>query len=184
MSLMSSSLLLQLCPACLVHLTWIVFMMGGRWLYNCCLVGCCLHLFNTAHSILVSLPSSFFSIHLISVRVVHPYSSIDMTTAYKKLHFILSVQSDFHMTDSLSITVHAFASHILTSFSVDETLLPRQVNLSISFRELPLSVEMSLIKAHVFHLVCYASSCSFHTIQKEFQPGQLYLPEALCCRRL
>ena len=28
-SLMSSSLLLQQCPACLVHLTWIVFMMGG-----------------------------------------------------------------------------------------------------------------------------------------------------------
>ena len=28
-SLMSSSLLLQQCPACLVHLTWIVFVMGG-----------------------------------------------------------------------------------------------------------------------------------------------------------
>ena len=37
----SSSLLLQQCPACLVHLTWIVFMIGGRWLYNWCLVGCC-----------------------------------------------------------------------------------------------------------------------------------------------
>ena len=32
-SLMSSSLLLQQCPACLVRLTWIVFMMGGRWPY-------------------------------------------------------------------------------------------------------------------------------------------------------
>ena len=30
-SLMSSSLLLQQCPACLVHITWIVFMMGGSW---------------------------------------------------------------------------------------------------------------------------------------------------------
>ena len=29
-SLMSTSLLLQLCPACLVRLTWIVFMMAGR----------------------------------------------------------------------------------------------------------------------------------------------------------
>ena len=28
-SLMSSSLLLQLCPACLVRLTWIVFVIGG-----------------------------------------------------------------------------------------------------------------------------------------------------------
>ena len=41
-SFMSSSLLLQQCPACLVHLTWIVFMMGSRWSYSWCLVGCCL----------------------------------------------------------------------------------------------------------------------------------------------
>ena len=34
-SLMSSSLLFQQCPACLVRLTWIVFMMGGRWPYSC-----------------------------------------------------------------------------------------------------------------------------------------------------
>ena len=37
---MSSSLLLQLCPACLVRLTWIVFVMGGRWPYSWYLVGC------------------------------------------------------------------------------------------------------------------------------------------------
>ena len=30
-SLLSSSLLLQQCPACLVCLTWIVFVIGGRW---------------------------------------------------------------------------------------------------------------------------------------------------------
>ena len=53
-SLMSSSLLLQQCPACLVCLTWIVFMMGGRWPYSWCLVGCCRQgLFNIARSILV-----------------------------------------------------------------------------------------------------------------------------------
>ena len=51
-SLMSLSLLLQQCPASLVCL--IVSMMGGKWLYSCCFVGCCLHaLFNIAHSILV-----------------------------------------------------------------------------------------------------------------------------------
>ena len=38
---MSSSLLLQQCPACLVRLTWIVFVMGGRWPYSWCLLGCC-----------------------------------------------------------------------------------------------------------------------------------------------
>ena len=39
-SLMSSSLVLLQCPACLVRLTWIVFVIGGRWPYSC-LVGCC-----------------------------------------------------------------------------------------------------------------------------------------------
>ena len=53
-SLMSSSLLLQQWPACLVRLTWIVFVMGGRWPYNWCLVGCCRQdLFNIASNILV-----------------------------------------------------------------------------------------------------------------------------------
>ena len=41
-SLMNSFLLLQLYPVCLVRLTWIVFVMGGRWPYSWCLVGCCL----------------------------------------------------------------------------------------------------------------------------------------------
>ena len=52
-SRMSSSLLLQQCPACLVRLTWIVFVIGRRWPYNWCLVGCCRQdLFEIARSIL------------------------------------------------------------------------------------------------------------------------------------
>ena len=39
-SLMNSSLLLLQCPACLVRLTCIVFVMWGRWSYSWCLVGC------------------------------------------------------------------------------------------------------------------------------------------------
>ena len=47
-SLMSLSLLLQQCPACLVRLTWIVFVIGGRWPYSWCLFLRCCHqdLFN------------------------------------------------------------------------------------------------------------------------------------------
>ena len=37
---------------------------------------------------------------------MHPYSSIDTTAAWKKLRFILSVRSDFHMIESRSIAVH------------------------------------------------------------------------------
>ena len=44
MSLKSSSLLLQQCLACLVCLTWIAFVMDGRWPYSC--------LFNIARSML------------------------------------------------------------------------------------------------------------------------------------
>ena len=123
---MGSSLLLQQCLAYLILLTLIVFVMGGRWPYSCSFVGCCLQdLFNIACSILVLLPSSFFSICLVNVHVVHPYSSIDTTAAWKKLRFILSVRSDFHMTNGLSIAVHVFISHVSMSVSVDETLLPR-----------------------------------------------------------
>ena len=35
------------------------------------------------------------------------------------------------MTDSLSIAVYAFASHVLMSFSVNETQFPRYINLSL-----------------------------------------------------
>ena len=80
---MSSSLLLQQCRACLVRLILIVFVMGGRWPYSCCFVGCCaLDLFRIARSILVELPSSFFSIRFVSVHLVPPYSSINL------FHFI------------------------------------------------------------------------------------------------
>ena len=78
-----------------------------------------------------------------------------MTTAWKKLHSILSVRSDFHITDSLSITVHAFANCVSISVSVDKTLLPRWVNLSTSFRELPLSVEMLPVwLKHIYSILC------------------------------
>ena len=84
-SLMSSPLLLQQCPAYLVRLTWIVFVMGGRWPYSWCLVGCCRqNLFNIAQNILMSLPSSFFSSRLVSVQVVLPrYKKIWIWTQVK-----------------------------------------------------------------------------------------------------
>ena len=92
---MSLPLLLWQCSTYLAHPFWMVFKMGVWWCPYSCFVGCCLQdLFNTAHSILVYLSSSFFFICLVSVHVVHPYSSID------KLLFILSDRSDFHINDS------------------------------------------------------------------------------------
>ena len=58
---MSSSLLLQQCPACVVRLTLIVLVMGGRWAYSCWFFGCCLQdLFNIARNILVRVKFFFF----------------------------------------------------------------------------------------------------------------------------
>ena len=51
---------------------------------------------------------------------MHPYSSMDRAAAWKKLCFILSDWSDYHMTDNLLIALHIFASRVLMSFSVDD----------------------------------------------------------------
>ena len=52
---------------------------------------------------------------------MHPYSSIDVTAAWKKLRFILSVRSDFHIIDSLLIAVYAFVNLVSMSFSVNQS---------------------------------------------------------------
>ena len=164
--------------------------MGGWWPYSCCFMGCCLQdEFNIACSLFVLLPSSFFSIRLVSVHIVHLYSSIDTTTSWKKLRFILSVRSDFHMIDSLSIAIHAFVSRVSMSFSVDETLLIRKVNLSTSFRELPFRVEISpLWLKHIYSVLCALAwrQCLQRLVPDYvagFRLGRVHLPEALYHRR-
>ena len=47
------------------------------------------------------------SMRLISVLVVHPYSSIDTATAVKKYCLILLDRSDVHMISNLFIAVNA-----------------------------------------------------------------------------
>ena len=61
----------------------------------------------------------------------------------KKIRFLLSDKAVFRMIDYLSIVVHVFASRILMSFSVHETLLTRELNASSSFRETKSCVELS-----------------------------------------
>ena len=133
---MSLFLLLQHSPTCLVCLILIVLEMSGRWPYSCCFVRFFIHdLLSMACSILVQFESSFFFIRLVNVYLGYLY------TFWKC--FILLDRSDFHMTENLSIAVHAFASHVLISFSVDEMLLLWLMNLSTSFRESPFTVEIS-----------------------------------------
>ena len=97
-------LILQQCfTSCL---PWMDCEIGGKWPYICCSVRCCFQdFFKTAHSILVQFPTSFFSIHFISVQRVIPYSSSETATDWKKSHFILSEKLDFH---NLSKSVHIY----------------------------------------------------------------------------
>ena len=139
----------------LVHLIWMVLAIEGRWLYSCCFVGYYFQdLFNIACSILVQFLFGFFSIHLVSIHVVvHLYYKIHTTAAWKKFCFILLDKSDFHMIDSLLITIHTFTRCILMSLLVDEMLLSRYVNLSTNFRELPIRVEMSPWLKHMYSVL-------------------------------
>ena len=109
-SLMSSFLLLQQCPACLIHLTWMVLEMGGKWSYSCCFLGRCFQdLFSITPSIHARFLSSFSSMRFVSVHVMHPSSSTDPTAAGKKSCFIISDRSNIHLIDCLSIAAHSFA---------------------------------------------------------------------------
>ena len=113
-SLMSSFLLLQQCPACLVRLTRIVFVMAGRWPYSWCFVECCCQdLFNIARNVLVYLLLEPFCLRL-SGASIQQYRH-DRCLEETAFHFI------GHMIDSLSIAVPAFVSRVSMSFSVDET---------------------------------------------------------------
>ena len=67
------------------------------------------------------------TVQLFPCGVLFPYSSTDTTTAWKNRRVSLSLRSDFHMTDNLFIADHAFPMRVLTSFFVDEILLPRYV---------------------------------------------------------
>ena len=79
------------------------------------------------------------------------------------------------MIDNLSIAVHVFREHTLTSVSVDEILLPRYVDLSANFRSLRLIVGMtqSCLKHINTCLICVhkktnASSCLLQVMRLQF----------------
>ena len=108
-------------PAYLVYIIWMVLEMGSKLPYNYCFVGFYFKkLFDIAcRSCLV------FSLYIKSASIWCIYCSINTTTTWKKASIFLSDRSDFHMIDSILITVQAFVWCKLISLSVDEMLLPR-----------------------------------------------------------
>ena len=69
-SLMSSSSLLQQCPTCMVHLILIAFVISGWWLFWGWGLSPRLDQYCLQHSRVIAV--KFFSIHFVSVHVVHP----------------------------------------------------------------------------------------------------------------
>ena len=117
--------------------------MGGKWPYISCLVEFCVqNLYITMHRILVLFTSSFFSMHLVSVQVVHPYSSFTQPQLERNPMLFCRRDQIFYMINNLLIVFHTFVTLMLTSFSEDEIWLPRYVNLWTNFRGKPLRVEM------------------------------------------
>ena len=92
-SLMSSSLLLQQCPACLVRLTWIVFVMRGRCLYSWSLVGCCCIFFVVYIFLSILLSASYFTINILffyclyNFFIVYIFSFYYLYCFYSLYHF-------------------------------------------------------------------------------------------------
>ena len=75
------------------------------------------------------------------VRVVHPYSSTNMVTTWKKSTFVLLERSDFHMVVNLSIAYCAMC--ILIWLSVNKILLPKHMNWSVNFGGLSFNEEIA-----------------------------------------
>ena len=150
---MCSWLLLQQCPAYLVHLILMVQEIGGRWLYSTFFVGCCFQdLFNIICRIFIQFLPNFFSTYLVSIHVVHLLMRIDLNAAWKKLHFSHLYRSDFHMINYVLIAVYAFTWGILMWFSVSETQIPKYVNKSANFWEPLIWVEIS---PFLWKHICY-----------------------------
>ena len=77
--------------------SYLVCGIGGNWRYSYCFVGSAARIRLKLHvAFLCTSHLAFFSIHFVSVHVVHPYSSTDTDAARKKSSFISLKRLDFH----------------------------------------------------------------------------------------
>ena len=123
MSLMSSSILLQ---QCLVRLTWIVFVMDGKWLYSCCFVGCCHQdLFSIARNILVyslklvdkftNLGSSVSSTETdINTRLAKAWTAYVRLSVIRKSDLADKIKRSFFQAAVVSILLYGSTTWTLT----------------------------------------------------------------------
>ena len=125
MSLVSSSLHLQPCPACLICFGWF-----GRWEVSsrkaAVLLGTAFRICSKQHSCVV--PNLLF----FSRRFVKSKGCIHSVALTRQLNsiFFLSERWDVYIVNNFSIAVYAFPVHMLTWLSVDKILISRYVKWS------------------------------------------------------
>ena len=107
-SLMSSSLLLQQCPACLVRLTCIVFVIGGRWPYGWCLVGCCRQDFTYLGSSVSSTEKD------IDTRLTKAWTGIDRLSIIWKSDLTDKMKRSFFQAAVVSTLLYGYTTWTLT----------------------------------------------------------------------
>ena len=103
-SLMSSSLPLQQCPACLVRVTWIAFVMGDRWPYSWCLVGCCRQdLFNIARSMCYNQTGDIYTLDGTSLKLVDKFTYLGSSVSSTEKDIDTRLTKAWTVIDRLSI---------------------------------------------------------------------------------
>ena len=101
---MSSFLLLQQCPACLVRLILIVFVMGGRWPYSCCFILIVNEFFTFYNFAFMLKPRHFDWTH------IHDGHSRNKTNIYLKQNIYFT---DFFLKCKLCILVEFRITRII-----------------------------------------------------------------------
>ena len=110
--------------------------MGSKWFFSYCFV-----MLLISECVQNSMKHfSFFYMRFFKVHVIHPYSSTD--TATEEVPFYFCRYPIFIRSTTCQI-VHAFLMRMLTTYSVDEILLPSYVNWSTNFRGLSLKMKMT-----------------------------------------
>ena len=154
--------------------------MGSRKPYCYCFVGRCFQdLFIIACNILVQFMSRFFSICIVSAHVVHLYSSVDKTAAWKTLCFTSSDRPDYLwpiVNQCLTIpSLVAYSCHFPLMRSCFRGRWIRPLVSGNTFYCEYIS-SLILIKVHVIwfssiDMKLCATSCHLQTIQSEFGLG-------------
>ena len=115
---------------------------------------CCLQdLFKQVHSILVSFPTSFFSLHFISIYMVHRYSNIGSVTAWKKSCFYYYYNKYYYyylfvMPSLVSPFLAVFLHHPLKKIFTQNLYSIKRISLCTD--QIPLNISSNSSKNTLF----------------------------------